>query len=131
MRHPGTRAARSGKVIALVALSRAAVVGAVALTADGGLLVEHRRQVQMAADAAAMAAANNLYANWIVNGGADTNGYAADRAKETATSMGYTNNVGGATVKVNIPPASGPHTGETGYVEVLIDYNQPRYFSRI
>src|SRR5260221_3256795 len=34
-------------------------------------------------------------------------------------------------VVVNIPPKSGPFTGKLGYVEVIVTYTQPRYFSTI
>jgi hypothetical protein len=122
------RGKRRGKVIALLAFSLTAVVGSVALTTDGGLMVENRRQVQGAADIAALAAAIDLYANYRQNLGLDPSGTADARAREAATAQGFTNGVNGVTVTVNIPPKSGDHVGLPAYAEVIIDYPQPRYF---
>src|SRR5258708_5754861 len=44
---------------------------------------------------------------------------------------GHTNDRPPPTVTVNIPPKSGPFTGKVGHVEVIITFNQPRYFSSI
>src|SRR5206468_2059424 len=43
------------------------VLSVVALSLDGGMMVDKRRSVQSAADAAALAAADDLYANWWMN----------------------------------------------------------------
>jgi hypothetical protein len=130
-RHAYARGQRRGKVIVMLALSLTAVVGYVALAADGGLLVEHRRQVQNASDMGAMAAAIDLYTNWRTNAGLDSSGSAAARAKEAVAAQGFVDGVSGVSVVVNIPPLSGPHTGEAGYAEVIVDYPQPRYFAGI
>src|SRR5437762_14142504 len=87
------RRARRGNVIVLLAVALTAVVGFTALAADGGLLLEHRRQVQGAADVAAMAAAIDLYTNFNQNKGLDVNGTAVTRAKEAAAAQGFTDGV--------------------------------------
>src|SRR5262249_9301673 len=126
-RHESSRRSkRRGKVIVLLAFSLTAVVGAVALTADGGLLLEHRRRGPSAADGAAWAAAIDLYATSRLTLGVDVNGTAADRARESASAQGFTNGVNGVTVQVNIPPLSGDHVGLPSHAEVIVTYPQPR-----
>src|SRR5262245_26060746 len=131
LRPTSALASRRGKVVLLCALSLVAVIGSIALSADGGLLLEHRRQVQAAADLAAMAAATDLYTNYQQNRGLDPSGNAATLARQAASAQGYTNGVSGTTVTVNIPPTSGDHVGQAGYAEVTVQYNQPRFFSGI
>src|SRR5438045_1438289 len=92
---PSGRRKRAGKVIALLALSLTGVVGYVAIAADGGLMLEHRRQVQGAADVASLAAAIDLYTNFRQNQGLDPGGTAAARAREAATAQGFTHGVAG------------------------------------
>lgn len=126
---PGRR--RGGKVVVFVALSLASMIGVVALTLDGGLLQDDQHRLQAAADAAALAAATDLYQNYPANQGADSSGSAAKSAQTTATANGFTNDTNGATVTVNIPPQSGTFSGQAGYAEVIIQYNQPRCFSGV
>jgi hypothetical protein len=97
----------------------------VAIAIDGGLLQDTQKQVQATADASAMAAAANLFANYQSNGGRDPSGTAAAAATKLAAENGYPN------ITVNIPPQSGPFTGKAGYVEVIIVYQQTRYFSTL
>jgi hypothetical protein len=126
-----SREPRSGKVLVLLAFSLIAVVGAVALAADGGLMLDNRRQVQSAADAAALAAAIDLFTNYQTNQGTDPQGTAAARAQEAASAQGFTNGVNGVSVQVNIPPQSGDHVGLAGHAEVIVNYPQPRYFGGV
>jgi Flp pilus assembly protein TadG len=121
---------RPAKVIVLVALCLVPLVGVLAVVLEGGLLLDHRRHVQAAADAAALAAASDLFANWATNQGADPQGSAAAKATAVASDNGYDSTTN-STVTVNVPPRSGDHVGQAGYAEVTITYNQPRYFSRI
>src|SRR5215831_17708785 len=122
---------RRGTVAVLVAICLTVILGIVAIAVDGGLLMEDRRQVQAAADAAALAAAIDLYNNYSTNYGLDPSGTAAKSAQTTAAANGFANNVN-ATVVVNIPPKSGPFAGNTnGYAEVIIQTSQQRAFSRI
>src|SRR5262245_38241262 len=92
---------RRGHLSALVAVSLIAVVGFGALALDGGIQYRARRRVQAAADAAALAAAVDLYANYATNTGTDPKGTARKSAVTTATSLGYPNS-GNSTVTVNI-----------------------------
>ncbi|MBI1916027.1 MAG: hypothetical protein HYS12_15015 [Planctomycetes bacterium] len=122
---------RRGKIIVLVALSLIGIVGIVAIAADGGLMLDQRRRVQAVADAAALAAASDMFKNYPTYSGVDTQGTALDVAKSTAAAMGYTNDQKTSFVTVNIPPKNGDHIGQTGYVEVIIEYRQSRTFSGI
>jgi hypothetical protein len=122
---------RRGITIPAVALLLTGLLGVTALAIDGGVLVADRRHAQAAADAAALAAAIDLYGNYLSNLGADTGGAAATSATKTATDNGFTQGVNGTTVTVNIPPLSGPYKGLSGYAEVFITMQQKRYFSSI
>lgn len=90
-------------------ISMIVILSCVALSLDGGILMDDRRQVQSVADSAALAAASDIYANWFTNGdayqGFDPNGTAINAALATAADNGYANGINGCTVTVNIPPA--------------------------
>jgi Flp pilus assembly protein TadG len=124
-------ARRRGTVAALTAICLIPMLGIVAIVLDGGVLLDDRRQAQTAADAAALAAAVDLFDNYPTCEGKDSNGTAAQSAFTTAKANGFPNDGVNSTVTVNIPPKSGPFTGRNGYVEVLIAYNQARYFSNV
>lgn len=125
------RRRRHGKVVVLVALCLTGMVGVVSIALDGGVLLDDQQQLQATADAAALAAATDLYTNYPTNQGADPKGTAAQSAQTTAAANGFTNGTNGTTVTVNIPPQSGTFSDQAGYVEVIIQYNQTRYFSNI
>jgi Flp pilus assembly protein TadG len=114
-----------------VALLLVAILGITALAVDGSLLLADKARVQAAADMAALAGAMDLFDNYPENQGADPNGYAANSAKKTAQDNGFKDGVGGVTVTVNIPPASGTFKGQSGYIEVIITMKQQRFFSTI
>jgi Flp pilus assembly protein TadG len=129
---------RRGTTLALIVGSLTAIVSVVALAVDAGMIYDNRRRVQAAADAAALAAASDLYQNYPTNSGADTSGTGSASALATASANGYSNNgtlgspVGGqSVVTVNIPPQSGPFASTAGYAEVIVTYYQPRGFSAI
>jgi Flp pilus assembly protein TadG len=122
---------RRGVVAPLVALLLVALFGVVALAVDAGLLMADRREAGSAADAAALAAAIDLFTNYQQNQGVDANGTAATSAKDTAKDNGYQDGINGTSVTINIPPASGPYQGLAGYAEVLITVKQQRFFSSV
>src|SRR5262245_44061548 len=125
------RSPRRGTVTVLVAVCLVALLGVVALALDGGALMTERRHAQATADAAALAAACDLYDNYWTNSGADPSGTAASSALATAAANGYTNDGVTSRVTVNIPPQSGFYAGVRGYVEVLTEFEYPRSFSNI
>jgi Flp pilus assembly protein TadG len=120
---------RRGAVLVLVTICLIVIMGFAAIVIDGCLLYNDRAQMQKTADAAALAAAVDLFTNFNSNGGTDPSGTAAASARTTAKALGYDGT--NATVTVNIPPASGTFTGKAGYAEVIISYNQARFFSSI
>jgi Flp pilus assembly protein TadG len=122
---------RHGVVLPATAFAMVVLIGVTAIVMDGGLLLADKRQCQSAADAAALAAAIDLFENFEKNYGADPSGTAATSAAKTATDNGFTDGVNGKTVKVNIPPVSGPSKDQPGYAEVIVTMQQKRYFSRI
>lgn len=126
--------AREGTVTAVAAVSLIGILGAVALSLDGGMMIDKRRQIQSAADAAALAACDDLYLRWYTNavqGFDNASGTAAAAAKNAAKKNGFEHGVNGCTVTVHIAPTSGDHVGEKGHVEVIITHSQKRYFSKI
>ncbi len=122
---------RRGIVVVLAAVAMVVILSVLALSLDGGSLLTERRKTQGAADAAALAAACDLYDNYWTNFGDDPIGLAKKSALVTAKANGYVSNLVDTTVKVNIPPASGPYTGVRGYVEVLVNYKHRRGFSTL
>ena len=124
------RQKRRGNITVLVALCLVALVGLAAISLDGGVLQEDRRKAQAAADAAALAAATNLYQNYELYQGLDNNDKAKAAALAVASANGFTNDGTTSTVTVHVPPTSGIMSGKAGYAEVIVQLNQSRYFSR-
>jgi Flp pilus assembly protein TadG len=125
------RQPRRGTVAVLIAVCLVVLLGVVAIALDGGTLLAERRHAQSVADAAALAAACDLYANYWINNGLDPQGTARDSALATARANGYQNDTSTSTVTVNIPPLSGDYVGRRGYAEVIVQYQQTRSFSNI
>src|SRR5205085_11954009 len=104
----------------LAAMCLVGLLSIVALSLDGGLMLDKRRKVQAAADAAALAAACELYATWFTKLGLDPDGSIAAFARQIAKDNGYEDGKNGVTVTVNIPPLSGLFVGQKGHAEVII-----------
>jgi Flp pilus assembly protein TadG len=124
---------RRGMVAVQVTLTLTALMGLLALLVDGGLLYSERRHAQATADAAALAAASDLFRYWYTNAGSDPNGTASASALSVASANGYTNDGTNSTVTVNIPPSSSSDAAhqKPGYAEVIVTWNQKRGFSAI
>lgn len=122
---------RRGTVAILVAVSLVLILGVVALTLDGGALLAERRRAQNIADAAALAAASDLFDYYWKNSGDDPFQTAYSSAIEVANKNGYDNDGVVSFVNVHIPPQSGLYTGRRGYVEVEVEYRFSRMFSNI
>ena len=118
LRPAGRSSSKSGQVLVLTAMSLVVLMGIAGLSVDLGEFWTLRRNMQTAADAAAISAAIAL------------------RLKQDATAAGrsvsalnrFTDGVNGVTVTVNNPPASGPSAGNANYVEVIIAQAKPPYF---
>jgi len=122
---------RCGISLILVVVSLVSIFGVLALSLEGGMLLTERRNAQATADAAAFAAASDLYYNWFANSGTDPAGTARAAAFRTAGYNGYLNDGTQTVVTVNIPPTSGDYIGKPGYAEVIVEYYQTRAFSSI
>jgi hypothetical protein len=122
---------RSGNVAIIVSICLAMLVGFAAIAIDGGLIQHNRRSTQASADAAALAAANELYRNYPAQSGLDTSGTAAAKARALAAVNGFPDDGVNNKVTVLIPPTSGNHIGKAGYAEVIIEHYQDAAFSRI
>jgi hypothetical protein len=125
------RRARRGMIVVWLAVILTVLLAIVAIALDGGGLLSERRHAQATADAAALAAACDLFNNYWANNGLDPNGTGAASARATAAANGYTNDTTNSTVTVNIPPLSGDYAGQAGYAEVIVQFNQPRWFSNV
>jgi hypothetical protein len=138
---PSRREKRPAKVAILVVLSLTVLVGTGAIALDGGMAFGERRHAQATADAAALAAAEDLFANSRINAGMDLSGTAYRSAMSTAAANGYSNDGTTSVVTVKVPGQAPVYTLPTqftlngnlkpGYVEVTVQYNQSRLFSAI
>ena len=103
----------NGQTLVLTALCMTAMLGFMALALDVGLLFRERRSMQTAADAAAIAAAQDYMWN------ASTTS-AQTAGKNASSSNGFTDGTNGAVVTVNLPPTSGPNAGSAGLMEAKV-----------
>ena len=122
---------RQGTVSVIVAICLTALIGIAAFALDGGLIQHNRRTTQAAADAAALAAANDLSVNFPTYSGLDGPGTALAKAKAIAAANGFDNDGITNKVTVNIPPITGLHAGLVGHAEVNIEFYQERAFSAV
>ena len=120
------RNSERGQALVLVVLCLTVVLGFLGFAVDVGQLFRARQVMQTAADAAAIAGAQQvLYSDWNT------------AAQAAAVQNGITNGVNDATITVNHPPLSGAHTigndpsGASNYVEVIVSQPQPPGFYQI
>jgi len=114
------RKTQAGQALVLAALALVAILAMMGLGIDMGYLRYAKGKMQAAADAGAIAgAAEVLYTD-----------VSAAAAAATAAD-GFTNGTNGVTVAVNHPPLSGPNTGNSNYVEVIVSQNQPTFFMTV
>jgi Flp pilus assembly protein TadG len=108
-----------GQTIMLVALALPIILGFVGLATDVGSLFMDRRQMQTAADAAALAGALNL-----------TNGTWQSAAKAASTANGFTDGSNGVTVNVNNQPTwpASNYFGVKGYIEATVSKPESTIF---
>src|SRR4029453_8879185 len=101
----------AGTVVIAVMVCLIALLSILALSLDGGLVLDKRRQAQAAADAAAIAGASELFKSWFSNKGLDEGtkrgtgpaaGTIAEFPKEVAAAKGFEDGVNGVTVEVHI-----------------------------
>ena len=110
-----------GSIAIQVGLAMIAIIGMVSLGIEGGFLLLKHREMQSAADGAAMSGASAIGF-----------GYPADfrmEARAVASASGFTNGVDGIVVTVNSPPLRGSAAGNAAAVEVIV--SQPQTLSLI
>jgi Flp pilus assembly protein TadG len=130
----------SGSAAVMVALSLVVILGIMGLAIDVGQLRLTKQNLQMAADAAALAGALEL------NTCGSTPDCAAMEAaaKAALTENGFTASTvqtgciptgTGLAITINNGPCAlgtaNPHNGNTSYVEVVVSQNQPTYFAGV
>ena len=104
-----------GQVLILFAVASIVIIGAAALAVDVGFLLAERRQVQAAADSAAMAAAQSALDNDLAGASSAAVAYATQNAGVAAGDVAVDND------------ASGPGDGER-YIEVTITKDVQKFF---
>lgn len=136
------RKTESGQALVLAAVAMIALLGVMGLAIDMGVLRYDKRLQQTAADAAAIAGANNLPYNsagsaGIISGAQNAssmNGYTDNMSSSCPSgTSGLPSNlaVGQEAVTVCNPPIAGPHTGNSKYVEAYVSVGQPTFFMRV
>ena len=120
MTGPRKRHGESGQTMIMVALLLPVMMGVSGLALDVGTLYSHKRSMQSAADAAALAGA------FEVNRGRSA--FAAAMAKRESKANGFEDAVDSAKVTVHYPPISGNHIGNMRFVEVVVEHPAPTWF---
>jgi hypothetical protein len=115
---PGRRLrTRRGAVVLVVAASLFSVSAFGLFVLDTGQIYRQRRHAQTAADAGALAGANEAFrGQW---------GLITSSAQDGSTSNGYVNGAGNVTVTVHNPPVSGYYIGDVRFVEVVVERRLP------
>src|SRR5215467_2899521 len=135
---------QSGQALITAAIALVVLCGFTGLAIDMGALRYQRRLQQTAADAAAIAGAQNLDfgSGWVAGAqyASGQNGF-TDGGTGAITDCDGTAAVGTTCVQVVYPPADvtfngttisgGPHAGSNQYVEVLVAKVQPTYFMNV
>lgn len=110
----------NGQAMILTLLCMTVLLGFVGFAVDIGTLLRAKRNLQIAADSAAVAGAAELnYGNM------------TSAAVAAASQNGVTIGTNGGAVTVNTPPAYGAYAGQTGYVEAIVTQTQPTFFMNI
>ena len=113
----------AGQALVFAAVGLAVLMGFAGLGIDMGMLRYQKRLQQTAADAGALAGANNLA--FPASGGVTAG------AQNASARDGFTDGANNVTVTVHNGPTSGPHNGNNKYVEVLVTAVQPTYFMKV
>ncbi len=111
---------QDGGVLIYTAFSGAVMLGMLGLAVDVGYWYQSKRDMQSAADAAAMAAVLELARG-------ATPAEIKTRARETAALNGYS----GTDVSIYNPPLSGIYAGNPNFIEAVVSQDQPGFVSGI
>ncbi len=114
-----------GQMMVLAALVLPVFLGGAAMAVDVGVMWAVEARLRTVADAGALAGAEALVLG-------KSNSAATTAATTIADANGYTSSGQTATVTVNIPPAApSAFAGQSGCVQVVVQFNQPALFSAI
>lgn len=116
---------RRGAMLVFVAIAMVTLLGFLAMTLDVGAGNRQRRIAQTAADAGALGGGTEIYRRLSGSSIPD------DTVRASALNEAVRNGFPADDVTVNYPPASGPHTGDLKYVEVIINRTIPTIFGSI
>jgi hypothetical protein len=134
--------AERGQVLVLIALAAIGLFGIVGLAIDGGAKFSDRRHAQNAADTAVLSAAlvkvNGLTLGQIDSVCSTISGWTnssfcldiINAAWDRADENGYDGLIPDS-VDVYSPPISGPYTGNSSYIQVIITSYVNTYFARV
>lgn len=127
---------RRGSVAIMVAVLAAVLIAFASLAVEIELALRTQRQMQLAADDAAMAATSALVTgspqNWQQEGygAADANGFGGSNWNKPPDCL----SIGTASLPwifVGTPPCDGPHTGNSNYVEAFLEMSFPLRLARV
>ncbi|HET6168967.1 MAG TPA: pilus assembly protein TadG-related protein, partial [Terracidiphilus sp.] len=111
---------QSGQVLVMTALSMTVLVGFLALAIDVGMLFRAKRNMQIAADAAAIAGALDYKYNGSTSSAQAAAVTAATANGLTATGTCPATDPTKTYVCINIPPVYGANAGASGFVEAIV-----------
>ena len=111
-----------GAIMILAAVTLVVLVAFMGLALDASFMYFHKRAMQTAADAGAYAGALEK-----LRGTTDV----TPASKKDTALNGFADGSDNVIVDVNSPPLSGPKTGDTNFVEVVITHPQPTWFMRM
>ncbi len=112
---------RAGTILVITAIVLVSLIGLLGLVIDAGQLMTAHRVAQNAADAGATAAALDLL-----------KGKSHSTAIATSTLFVQQHNaLPDAAVSTLIPPSTGPHAGNSRYVQVIVNHTVPLRFIQI
>jgi hypothetical protein len=119
------RLQEGGSILIFATLAIFVLFGFMGLSLDAGYMYYQKRRMQTAADAGAIAGAQELLRNASAS-------YATVRsaARKDTSFNGFAHG-GDITVSVNMPPVNGPNAGVNGFVEVIIGQPQPTTFMKV
>ena len=110
---------KSGIYLVPLTLLTPVLIGVAALGTEGASILSLHRQVQAAADSAAVSVAS-YYAAQKTNNASATTTQLTGEAQAVAASYGFVTGTNGATVTMNTPPASGNFTTDNYAFEVIV-----------
>lgn len=126
MRMPTRHSRRNGErgqTLILVAVMLPVLLGVTGLALDVGTLYNHRRRMQTAADAGALAGANEVWRARLLQ--------VTPSGRAQSGANGFTHGAGGVNVTVQHPPTTGFHVGDARYVEVTVQQPAPTYLMKL